>query len=284
MKKETKRYSIVEYVGKTIRTVNTEKEYDALIDYIKKVNSRKTSKFYFGNISKKEVDGKIELTIHIYNRLTQPRTIRDIDEECRGYVSIKDMLESGYRAGTMHYNPDIYISYFETKNESEKNDKDVDIRIKPLPLLFECDQKYFDESYIKKCLDSHSSKYDFQFFLDLVKDFRYDRSVYERANELLEDINSVKRNDINSYHLSHDAIRFYNTYIIERDNRGTALRDDNGNFEKSHRRIRDFASFVREREMITTKRLSATHYNVKQDPRNMNSKPDVEETEVKFLR
>ena len=56
MKKETKRYSIVEYVGKTIRTVNTEKEYDALIDYIKKVNSRKTSKFYFGNISKNRKD------------------------------------------------------------------------------------------------------------------------------------------------------------------------------------------------------------------------------------
>lgn len=284
MKKETKRYSIVEYVGKTIRTVNSEKEYDVLIDYIKKVNNRKTSKFYFGNISKKEVDGKLELTIHIYNRLTQPRTIRDIDEECSGYLSIKDMLESGYRAGTMHYNPDIYITYFETKNEAEKNDKDVDVRLKPLPLLFNCDQKYFEESYIKRCLDTHANNYDLEFFLDLTKEFRFDRSVYEKANELLDDLNDVRFNNKGSYILSHDAMRFYNTYVIERDNRGTALRDDNGGFEKSHRRIRDFASFIREREMITTKKLSATHYNVKQDPRNMGSKPDIEDTEVKFLR
>ena len=51
MKKEMKRYFLVEYYGNDrITTVDTKKEVEELLDEVRKYNNRKNSKFLFGNI------------------------------------------------------------------------------------------------------------------------------------------------------------------------------------------------------------------------------------------
>ena len=55
MVEEKKRYSIVEFLGYTEREVISEEEYNKFVNYIKKLNNRKTSPLYFGNISKQKV-------------------------------------------------------------------------------------------------------------------------------------------------------------------------------------------------------------------------------------
>ena len=58
-KKETKRYSIVEYLGVIRREYNTLDEYRKTLDIIEKNNRKKTTKYYFGNITcEKDSNGK----------------------------------------------------------------------------------------------------------------------------------------------------------------------------------------------------------------------------------
>ena len=50
-KKETKRYSIVEYLGVTRREYCSLDEYRKTLDIIEKNNRKKTTKYYFGNVT-----------------------------------------------------------------------------------------------------------------------------------------------------------------------------------------------------------------------------------------
>jgi hypothetical protein len=60
MKKETKRYSLIEYCGTKERVYNTEEEYAELLKIIEKSNRRKSSKYFFGNITRStNQEGKI---------------------------------------------------------------------------------------------------------------------------------------------------------------------------------------------------------------------------------
>lgn len=298
-KKETKRYTIVEYNGFVLRKVNNEEEYEKLVKYIKKINNRIKSNYYFGNLSKKNDGDKILIKIHIYKKLSPKRTISDIDSETTKYVSIKDMLDKNYSKLTNHYNPDIYITYFEELNKSEKKEQKpedrLDIRIRALPLLFECDRKYFSENYIRQALDCFAKGKNIDFFREILEKYK----KYRSADRLLDEL-QVKVNDASTYmkresqnaevvlqkmlYLSSTAKNIYRKICIEHDKNGKIIRDIDGNIQYSHRRVRDFGVFVREYVMPQNKRISSTRYNVRQDPRNIGSYPTEEEMEVKYLR
>ena len=79
-KKETKRYSIVEYLGVTRREYCSLDEYRKTLDIIEKNNRKKTTKYYFGNVTcEKDSNGKYIVLVHVYNRLTPKMTISEID-------------------------------------------------------------------------------------------------------------------------------------------------------------------------------------------------------------
>ena len=284
MKKETKRYSLLEYLGKTKRVVNSMKEYDEFVDFIKKWNKRSTVAMYFGNITKEAIDNQIYITVHIYKRLTPPSTISDLTNEHLNYKSKKELLEF-YRTKTEYYNPDIYIGYFETRNSSPKKqeeDKKTDVRIKPLPILYECDKKYLEESYIKKCLIVHANANDIGFFMDLCDEFCEHRVIGEALDKMRKTINDVRYEGLDPFLLSVSAMGIYYDLIRERDVNGVLLRDKDGKYEISKRRQRDFGTFIRDYDMLSRKRLSATRFNVAVDPRNIGKPPVGEELKIKY--
>ncbi len=285
MKKETKRYSIVEYVGKTVRVVKSEKEYNELLSYIKKLNNKSltVSKYYYGNLSLEKKNGTYEVTIHIYNRLTCPRTISDIDDECSKVRSMKDFLESGYVNGVRHANPDIYISYFETMNKSEqkKNGEKCDVGVKALPFMFDSDQKYFDENYIKKCVIYHAKEKDISFFKNMCEEFCLNHNVTDAIIKLRATINKVQNEGEDPFYLSVDAMRLYKSLVYERNSDKRVPRNEEGEFEISHRRVRDFGSFIRDYQM-SRKKLSTRRYNIKQDPKDSGIKPEGEEAKINY--
>ncbi len=282
MKKETKRYSLVEYLGKTQRIINNEVEYAEFIKYIKKLNQRVSSKYYYGNIGKEPKGGKLLVTIRIYNRLTLPRTISDLDAECSDYVSVKEMLNLSYNDKIKHINPDVYISYFETKNAREKDEESFDVGVRALPLFFECDQKYFNESYIKKCLISFANDRDIGFFKDLCNEFCLNHDVAEAIESLRKTIDNVCYWGADSFMLSVDAMRLYHQLIYERDASRRVLRDKDGKIETSHRRVRDFGSFIRDYNMPQRKKVSSIYYNVPQNPKNIGKELTQEQMQLKI--
>lgn len=286
MKKETKRYSLLEYLGKTKRVVSTEKEYDEFVDFVKRWNKRVTSSMYFGNISKENVGNNIELTVHIYKRLTPPSTISDLTNEHINYNSRKELLEF-YRTKTEYYNPDVYIGYFETKNATgnkEEDKKRRDVRIKALPIIYEPDKKYLEDSYIKKCLITHANNSDVGFFMDMCNEFCEHRVLGDRIDEMRSCINKVRYEGLDPFMLSVRAMEIYYALIREVDGTGRLLRDSNGKYEISMRRKRDFGTFIRDYNMDPDKRLSTTRFNVSVDPRNRGKAPTGETLRIKYKK
>ena len=51
MKKETKRYMLVEFAGCEERVLNCREEYQELLNTINKHNNRKNKTYVFGNVS-----------------------------------------------------------------------------------------------------------------------------------------------------------------------------------------------------------------------------------------
>ena len=272
-KKETRRYSIVEYMGPTTEILSSEEDYQKLLEFAKKNNNSITSDMFYGNISKRMVNGALTVTYHTYHELTIPRTISDIDAECSGYSDINHMLGAGYDAIVMSHNPDMYIVYFETKNKAEKSKDDFDIRIKPLPFFFADDQVFFDEEYIKKCIIGYTVIRDLNFFRDLAYNFRFNRDAYDALDRLERDINLVATGEKDIFDLSIDSMSLYKKLVYERDRDGRVIRNSEGQIAMSHRRIRDFGSFVRDRDMPAYKRLSAVKYNIPRDSRDIAAKP-----------
>ncbi len=276
MVEEKKRYSIVEYLGYTEREVISEEEYNKFVNYIKKLNNRKTSPLYFGNISKQKIKGKIRITIHIYNRLTMPRTISDIDTETSTFRSIKEYIKTKYSSSVKHINPDVYIAYFEKIN-NKKNP--VDVGIMPLPLLFECDQKYFDPSYVKKCLKAHSDEKDVDFFKGIASRFCFNRDCLDEASLLWQACDQVQNHLRLPSDLETISKRLYSNYTYQRDGNRKVVRDEEGKLEYSHRRIRDFGCYIRDYQ--SNKVLSATAYNVTQDPKNIGKPLNEDQMKLK---
>ena len=168
MKKELRRYSLVEYLGKVERIVKTESDYLLILESIKKNNKKSSSKRFFGNVTKKYIADEIHVEVHVYNRLTPKMTISDIDKLTSSFDERELIGYFGNRLKTKNdYIPDINVAYFEDKNSKLKNENDLDIRILYLPIIYMEDVKYLDIKYIKRCLLYHAESKDLDFFKDL---------------------------------------------------------------------------------------------------------------------
>ena len=196
MKKETKRYSLVEYCGTIKRYVKHFEEYDELLGVITKFNNRKTCPFYFGNIScKLDWTNYYEVTIHIYNKLTNKMFITDMDNFTMQFENDKELAE--YFNGSLRtideVNSDINIMYFEDKNSVEKSEKDVDKRIKYIRTLYKEDEEHLHTEYIDRCFDSENRCGNIDFYEQLLAEFSFNPIVEEEVARIEKYINLAKQ-------------------------------------------------------------------------------------------
>lgn len=246
MKKELRRYSLVEYLGKVERVVKTESDYMQILESIKKNNKKSSSKRFFGNVTKKYIANEIHVDVHVYNRLTPKITISDIDKltssfderELIGYFS--DRLKT-----KNNYIPDINVAYFEDKDSKLKNKNDLDIRILYLPIIYLEDLKYLDIKYIKRCLLYHAELKDLDFFKDLAYRFETYLSSKDEIEKLYETIEKVEYYGLNTNHLYLEVKNLLNKLIYERDKNDSLIRLDDGSYQISQRRLRDFGMFIK---------------------------------------
>ncbi len=273
-KKETKRYSLVEYLGTVKREYSTKEEYQEMLKTIERYNNRKKHKHFYGNITSKIKDGKISVLVHIYHRLTEKMTISDIDHFTEGFE--EDELINYFKniTSTKNLEPDINICYFENKNtEDEKSDEvHYERRIKYLPILYKGDLPFLDKNYIKKCLMAHANNNDYDFFKALASEFSPYKVVAERVEELWSIVDKCRYQGYESMEMASAAFRLYSNLIVERDREGRIIRLKNGEYQISRRRQRDFGFFIRDYNMVDSKRKIPTRYNKRIKPEELNLK------------
>lgn len=273
-KKETKRYALVEYLGTVKREYSTKEEYQEMLKTIERYNNRKTHKHFYGNITSKIKDGKISVLVHIYHRLTEKMTISDIDHFTEGFE--EDELINYFKniTSTKNLEPDINICYFENKNtEDEKSDEvHYERRIKYLPILYKGDLPFLDKKYIKKCLMAHANNNDYDFFKALASEFSPYKVVSERVEELWSIVDKCRYQGYESMEMASAAFRLYSNLIVERDREGRIIRLKNGEYQISRRRQRDFGFFIRDYNMVDSKRKIPTRYNKRIKPEELNLK------------
>lgn len=271
-KKETKRYSIVEYLGTTRREYSTLDEYRNTLDIIEKNNRKKTTKYYFGNVTcEKNENGKYVVLVHLYNRLTPKMTISEIDSFTEGFD--EDELIEYFRNQVKTkegFKPDINICYFENKNSVDEKPGDIhyERRIKYIPILYREDKSYLDKNFIKKCLTSHAKALDYDFFKALANEFCLYRVVTENIEDLFEIVDKCRFQGYDPMYMADYAYRLFNNLIVERDAEGRIIRLSSGEYQISRRRLRDFGFFIRDYNMPDSKRVLPTKYNKSQIPSN----------------
>ena len=137
MKKEQKRYFLVEYLGYKKVEYNTKEEVLKALDDTRKYNNRKSSRCIAGNITCEYVNGKYIFIGHYYRKLREKSTISELDN----YTSIfyeKGLIKELYprlvtanpdnnKEGNYIY-PDINIAFFE--------EKDFNVELINLPVLW----------------------------------------------------------------------------------------------------------------------------------------------------
>lgn len=266
MKKELKRYFLVEYAGYEERVLNSKEEYEALLDIINKHNNKKKMKYIFGNISVRVENGKYFVLVNKYRKLTEKTTISELDDltcemnyyELMNYF--KDKLVTKVSEG---YLPDINIAYLEDKNVKDKKAEDVDRRIKYIPVLYKHDVMYMNKEYIFKCMAYYLRNKQYQFFFDLASEFEINRAVSEEIEALRISLDKVIIQGEDETLIYRAAKSLYEALIVERDKTTRVVRDQNGNIQISRRRKRDFGFFIRDYGMKTSKRTSPFKYNQK---------------------
>lgn len=282
-KKETKRYFLVEYLGVIRKEYNTLEEYNETLKIIEKYNNRKTHKYLYGNITCEEVDGKYKVIIHMYNKLTDRMEISNIDHFTEEFEE-PDLIE--YFKGqtlTKDIEPDINICYFENKNINDIKPGDIhyDRRIKYIPILFKGDKPFLDKEYINKCLISHADNKDYKFFKALASEFSQYKPVASKIEKLYYTVDVCKYQGYNPSYLAYAARELYEALIVERDKNGRIIRLENGEYQISRRRQRDFGFFIRDYGMLDSKRRIPTRYNkqIKEKGTNLNKtqKPKEEQ-------
>ena len=265
MKKEQKRYMLVEYVGFEERFLNSKEEYTELLNFINKHNNRKNKKIVFGNVSCNMLsDGRLHVLVHKYHKLTDKMCISDLDSMTSNLneeelISLfKNQLFTKINEGFI---PDINIAYFEDKNANDKTSEDLDRGIKYIPVLYRDDVKFLDRDYISKCLSYYSNMRKYGFFLDLCDEFETSKNVSYEIGLLREWINRAKYENGFDTYIYQGARALYDAIIYERERSTRVIRDENGNIQISRRRQRDFGFFVRDYGMKPSKKASPLKYN-----------------------
>ena len=268
MKKEMKRYFLVEYYGNDrITTVDTKKEVEELLDEVRKYNNRKNSKFLFGNIKVTSRNDKYDLEAHLYRKYTDRMTISELDELTSSYTE-SDIIEMFKDKSLMieGYKPDINIAYFETKDKDENGYREYEKGVKYIPVLYKDDLKYMDKQYIYNCLFFHASTLDYNFFRELANSFSLTHFVADEVSNLLEAVDLCENQNGDLNNLFYKATRLYDKYILEYEKDESIKRDEKGKYIVSHRRQRDMGFFVKNYNIRESKKRSPYMYNITLPP------------------
>ena len=190
VKEEQKRYFLCEYCGlapeKEPRVFYTEKGLENFLNNVRRLNEllKKNSdsnehlnncginRFFFGNVTYVEEDGKYIVSLHMYNRLTPKMTISEIDALTSNKT--EDEIIEKYRPylRTISPNkPDINIMYFEEKNKKERKDNTPIVRIKYTPVLYKGDERYMQRSYVEGAVKDMARLHDFTFSNEMANEF-----------------------------------------------------------------------------------------------------------------
>ena len=117
--------------------------------------------------------------------------------------------------------------------------------------------------YISKCIASHcnpSEPIDFEFFRNLYFEFNLHRSCDEELDHLIRTINKVQYEGYNPNELYYAAMDLYKQLVFEREKDGSIVRDNNGRYQVSKRRLRDFGFFVKNYKSMTHKSAMTYSY------------------------
>ena len=260
MKKETKRYFLVEYAGCRYKYFSTREEAEEMLKEVQRYNNRKSSTFIFGNCTIKEDLGAFLLTGHYYNVLIPRSTISELDdftsqftpEELLAYFQNKTKTTAGLI-------PDINVAYFETPSEAEfeeesKNDdgKEKDriyVGIKYIPVMHKGDQKYMDLKYINGCLSWYSKDKDITFFQKLANRFIQYYTADKAIEKLLKECDNVEHIEYMGFdrnRLLDVGKKVVNKVIYEQSRTHGYARDELGRQILSRRRLRDVGMFIRD--------------------------------------
>ena len=263
MKKELKRYYLIEYFGERSTTLDSIEEVKEKINEIRKYNNRKSSKFLFGNVDVEKVDDKYNLTAHIYRKYTEKSKISDIDA-ITSKLSEKEVAKlyeekSGMKDG---FKPDINIAYLETSNKDEDGKVKYERGIKYLPVLYKEDVKYMDPSYIRECLYFHASIKDFDFFRDFANELSVYHFVGDEVGNLYTVIDKCEHQNLDLTNLYITANKLYSKFILEYEKDESLSRDEKGKYITSRRRLRDAGFFVKNYSLRDSKKRSPLYYNI----------------------
>ena len=279
MKKEQKRYMLVEYVGCDERFLNSKDEYAELLNFINKHNNKSKKKIIFGNVSCERLsDGRLHVIVHKYHMLTDKMCISDLDNmtSCMSEAELINYYRNElYTKINEGFIPDINIAYFEDKNIKDKTEIDFDRGIKYIPVLYKDDVKYLDKNYIYKCLSYYADMKKYGFFLDLCNEFEPIKNVSYEIGLLREWINRAKYVSGLDFYIYQGSKSLYDAIIYEREKSTRVIRDENGNIQISRRRQRDFGFFVRDYGMKPSKRVSPVRYNKPYPNLNMQINNDI---------
>ena len=272
MKKEQKRYLLVEYYSAKDKLCETKEQLDDALNSIRLNNNRLKAPFLIGNITISEIDGKYNMHYHVYNKLENRMTISDIDNmtskmnEHDLIIKYRDKLRRIYEIGDIPaFYPDINIAYLEDDNNSKivPNDENNIIRkIKYIPVLYNYLVHYMDRKYIDNCLYSHAEAGDIDFFEKMVDEFSLIHNAKIELDILLRGIDSVMYEGATPLSLYDKSRKLYKAIIVERDKDGSILRNGLGQYEISRRRLRDFGFFVKNYNSAKTKTPTAYSYSI----------------------
>ena len=288
VKEEQKRYFLCEYCGlvpeKEPRVFYTEKGLENFLNNVRRLNEllKKNSdsnehlnncginRFFFGNVTYVEEDGKYIVSLHMYNRLTPKMTISEIDALTSNKT--EDEIIEKYRPylrTTSPNKPDINIMYFEEKNKKERKDNTPILRIKYTPVLYKGDERYMQRSYVEGAVKDMARLHDFTFFNKMANEFCFYHVVGEEIDNLRHYVDLCRRGEDYYSELAYHAMQLYDKLIKERNSDSTVCRNNNAECLTSKRRIRDFGFFVRDYMLPEDKRINPMRYRYQLTPRQL---------------
>lgn len=247
MKQEQKRYSLVEYLGLVEKVVDSEKEYNEILEKINRYNRKSSSNRFFGNVSKFPYNQKLLVRVHIYNRLTPKMTISEIDNLTSSFNE-RELIEyfKNKIKSNKNYIPDLNIAYFEDKDYNIKTFYDFDRRILYLPIIYRDSKCYTELTNIKRMLLNFSENREFDFFDKLLERYSSYISVSCELESLKESIYKT-RNDIDSdYSLYLKSKDLLYGLVYEKDKNNEFIKLSDGSIKISRRKLRDFGMFIKQ--------------------------------------
>ena len=261
--KEKNRYTLVEYKCKVIKTLDSVSEYEELVHKLKKLNDKNDSSEYYANVSYITLpSGRLNVTIHVYHKLSKKSSIKEIDKFTSKYTKGEYIYENKNEFLTRNdMLPDINIAYF----HSNKDNK-CDLSLKYAPVLFKDDVKYLDPKFYKDYVMSRIQDNDISFFTSLANRYcKYKSKMIPELTEMLfMEANEVEFGMKSIDRLYETAIKLYDALIFERDKNGNKVFDGT-NYVKSYRKIRDIGLFLKSYDNKEKKYSTPFEYNEEKD-------------------